>query len=81
MAEGPTAEPPAPVDFEIIKDAWQVIRLADGTQLRLKIVIFDVLKDANVVPTGTMYALRGQILCVPVPAPKQVTTDGEGANG
>lgn len=65
------------LDFEVVKDVWQEIRLEDGTLLRLKLVVTDVYCEQ--VGKKVAYKVLGQLVAIPTrePSGQQEATEGK----
>lgn len=40
------------IDFKVVKEAWNEYQLADGTKLKVKLVLIDVLRMPDYNPLG-----------------------------
>jgi len=70
------------VDFKVVKEDWNEYELADGTRLKVKLVLVDVLRMPDYSPLGEpIYQIMSQnvVKCTHVPEelkrkPKPSTT-------
>lgn len=53
------------IDFEVVKDVWQEVRLADGTLIRMKMVVTDVFRTETGAGEVT-YNIKGNFVALPV---------------
>jgi hypothetical protein len=64
------------VEFEVVKDAWQHLALADGSKLRVKLVVLDVFRGPQ-EGTTIQYELAAQLVVMHEPPPPDATTKTE----
>jgi hypothetical protein len=65
----PEAELPR-VEFEIERDAWQVLKLEDGTRLRMKLVVFEVRRLPPPAEGQVQYQVSGRLVTIHDPPKK-----------
>jgi len=57
-----------PVEFELVEDGFQTIKLADGTRIRLKLVVTSVLRPLASDGDPKNYYVQAATIVVPAEA-------------